>query len=123
MLVNECKEYKKLEPSIRKAVDECIDKLEKRYSYYQEQNIAITNLFGDGNIIHKILDDNFYVYKSQFNKIQVRLLYKVDDNKINVIYFYIKNNNNLVNVKGKRQKRYLSLFEEYVKNYKKEAVS
>lgn len=123
MVIDSCKEYKKLDPSIRKAVDMCIVKLEERYKYYQNQNIAITNLFGDGNIIHDIVDDGFYVYKSQFNKIQVRLLYKVNnDNEIDVIYFYIKNGNNLVNIKGKKQTRYISLFENFVRNYKKECV-
>ena len=123
MTIDSCKEYKKLDPSIRKAVDMCIVKLEERYKYYQNQNIAITNLFGDGNIIHDIVDDGFYVYKSQFNKIQVRLLYKVNnDNEIDVIYFYIKNGNNLVNIKGKKQTRYISLFENFVRNYKKECV-
>lgn len=114
MTIDSCKEYKKLDPSIRKAVDMCIAKLEERYKYYQNQNITITNLFGDGNIIHDIVDDGFYVYKSQFNKIQVRLLYKVDDNnEIDVIYFYVKNGNNLVNIKGKKQTRYIYL---YLKN-------
>ena len=123
MVIDSCKEYKKLDSSIRKAVDMCIVKLEERYKYYQNQNIAITNLFGDGNIIHDIVDDGFYVYKSQFNKIQVRLLYKVNnDNEIDVIYFYIKNGNNLVNIKGKKQTRYISLFENFVRNYKKECV-
>lgn len=123
MVIDSCKEYKKLDPSIRKAVDMCIVKLEERYKYYQNQNITITNLFGDGNIIHDIVDDGFYVYKSQFNKIQVRLLYKVNnDNEIDVIYFYIKNGNNLVNIKGKKQTRYISLFENFVRNYKKECV-
>lgn len=123
MVIDSCKEYKKLDTSIRKAVDMCIVKLEERYKYYQNQNIAITNLFGDGNIIHDIVDDGFYVYKSQFNKIQVRLLYKVNnDNEIDVIYFYIKNGNNLVNIKGKKQTRYISLFENFVRNYKKECV-
>lgn len=125
MIINSCKEYKKLEPSIRKAVDKCISKLENRYKYYQEQNIAISNVFGDGNIIHDIVDDGFYVYKSQFNKIQVRLLYKVDsNNKINVIYFYVKNGNNLVNIKSNksnphRQTKYLQLFKNYVELYKR----
>ena len=123
MTIDSCKEYKKLDPSIRKAVDMCIAKLEERYKYYQNHNITITNLFGDGNIIHDIVDDGFYVYKSQFNKIQVRLLYKVNnDNEIDVIYFYIKNGNNLVNIKGKKQTRYISLFENFVRNYKKECV-
>lgn len=123
MVIDSCKEYKKLDPSIRKAVDMCIVKLEERYKYYQNQNITITNLFGDGSIIHDIVDDGFYVYKSQFNKIQVRLLYKVNnDNEIDVIYFYIKNGNNLVNIKGKKQTRYISLFENFVRNYKKECV-
>lgn len=125
MIIDNCKEYKKLNPSIRKAVDQCIDKLKKRYKYYQEQNIVITNLFGDDNIIHDIVDDGFYVYKAQFNKIQVRLLYKVDDdNNIDVVYFYIKNGNNFINTKGnnKKQSRYLSLFENFVKDYKKECL-
>lgn len=123
MVIDSCKEYKKLDPSIRKAVDMCITKLEERYKYYQNQNIIITNLFGDGNIIHDIVDDGFYVYKSQFNKIQVRLLYKVDDNnEIDVVYFHVKNGNNLVNIKGKKQTRYISLFENFVKNYKKECI-
>lgn len=123
MIIDSCKEYNKLSPSTRKAVDKCIIKLEDRYKYYQEQHIAITNLFGDGNIIHDIVDDDFYVYKSQFDKIQVRLLYKVDnDDKIDVAYFYVKNGNNIVNIKGKKQTRYLSLFEDFVKNYKKECI-
>lgn len=123
MIIDSCKEYKKLDPSIRKAVDMCIAKLEERYKYYQNQNITIANLFGDGNIIHDIVDDGFYVYKSQFNKIQVRLLYKVDDNnEIDVVYFHVKNGNNLVNIKGKKQTRYISLFENFVKNYKKECI-
>lgn len=41
MTIDSCKEYKKLDPSIRKAVDMCIAKLEERYKYYQNQNITI----------------------------------------------------------------------------------
>ena len=119
MIIENCKEYNKLNPSNKKAVDKCIKKLEKRYKYYQSQNVVITNLFGDDNIIHKIIDDKFYVYKSHYGKLQVRLLYKVDDDdNIDVIYFYIKNNDNLVNIKGKKQTRYLTMFEDFVKNYK-----
>lgn len=122
MIIDTCKEYRKLNPSIRKAVDMCINKLEERYKYYQKQNMTITNLFGDGHIIHDIIDDGFYVYKSQFNKIQVRLLYKVDNNNsIDVVYFYIKNEN-LVKVKGKKQTRYISLFEKFVRNYKRSVL-
>lgn len=123
MIINNCKEYKKLNPSTRKAVDGCIDKLIERYNEYKKQNIAITNLFGDSTIIHDIVDDGFYVYKSRCNKVQVRLLYKVSkDDKINVAYFYIKNNN-AINIKGAKQQRYLTLFEEYVKKYKEVKAS
>ena len=119
MIIENCKEYNKLNPSNKKAVDKCIKKLEKRYKYYQSQNVVITNLFGDDNIIHKIIDDKFYVYKSHCGKLQVRLLYKVDDDdNIDVMYFYIKNNDDLVNIKGRRQTRYLTMFEDLVKNYK-----
>ena len=120
MVISNCKEYQKLPPDIKRAVDNCIVKLQDRYKDYQKQNISISNIFGDGTIIHDIVDNDFYVYKSQYNKIQVRLLYKVDHNKINVVYFYIKNGkNNFASVKSKKQTRYLELFEWYVKNYKK----
>lgn len=125
MIIDSCKEYRKLNPDIHKAVDMCISKLEHRYKYYQSQNVSITNLFGDGNIIHDIIDDGFYVYKAQSNKIQVRLLYKVDNNnKIDVAYFYVKNGNDIVNIKGNKQKRYISLFKNFVRDYnnKKENV-
>lgn len=121
MIINSCKEYRKLDPNIRQAVDMCIKKLQKRYNDYQKQNISIANLFGDGNIIHDIIDNEFYVYKSQFKGIQVRLLYKVDENdNIDVVYFYTKNGNHIVNIKGSIQQRYISLFENFVNNLKKE---
>ena len=119
MIIENCKEYNRLNPSNRKSVDKCIKELKKRYKYYRSQNVVITNLFGDDNIMHKIIDDKFYVYKSHCGKVQVRLLYKVDDNdNIDVMYFYIINNDDLVNIKGRIQTRYLTMFEDLVKNYK-----
>ena len=55
----------------------------------------------------------------------MRLLYKVDkNNKIDVAYYYVKNGNDIVNIKGNKQKRYISLFKNFVRDYnnKKENV-
>lgn len=121
MTIHESKSYKKLDSSYKKAINAGIKKLQKRYEYYRNQNIVITNLFGDDVIIHKIIEDNWYVYKCRMNKIQIRLLYEVDiDNDINVIDYYIKNKDK--SIKGKNsctQKQYLDNFKIQVMQRKK----
>lgn len=122
MTVTKTREYKRLDAYSRKTIDKSIKKLEDRYNNYKEQNIVITNLFGDDILIHDIIDKEFYVFKTQENRCQIRLLYCVnkETNNIDVISFFIKNrDNNLKKYSGRYQNKYLSMFKETVDNFKR----
>ena len=122
MTIHKSKPYKKLDAYSQKSINLAIDKLRKRYEEYRKQNIVITNLFGDDIIIHDIIESNFYVYKCQTRGIQIRLLYEVDKkDKINVIDYYIKNQENTTKTNvGKQSTRYVAYFQKAVSNYKEE---
>lgn len=121
MIIKESKEYKRLDAYSKKTIDKSIRKLEDRYEAYKQQNFVITNIFGDDILIHDIIDKKYYVFKTQERNCQIRLLYMVDDNdNIDVISFFIKNrDNNLKNYTGKYEKKYISMFQETVKNFKR----
>ena len=121
MTIHTQRESKRLDIYSRNTINNSIEKLEKRYDQYRKQNIAITNLFGDDNLIHDIIDNKFYIFKCKSRNVQVRLLYNVDDkNNINVISFFIKNNDNkLKSYKGKNEKKYLEMFKDVVSDYKR----
>ena len=59
MIINNCKEYKKLNPSIRKAVDKCIEKLEERYKYLRLGGKIGEETFG----FDRYLNQSFYKTK------------------------------------------------------------
>jgi hypothetical protein len=125
MTIHDEKSYKKLDKNSQRMISKAIDKLTQRYEEYKRQNIAITNIFGDSVIIHDIIDGHFYVYKCCVSNLQIRLLYEVDeDNNINVLYHFIKNNNN--SIKGPDAKRcgdmYLKLFENKVHDYERSSI-
>lgn len=125
MTIHTSKEYKKLDKNSRAMINKAINKLSSRYDEYKKQNIAITNIFGDSVIIHDIIDDNFYAYKCCVKNLQIRLLYEVDENdNINVISFFIKNNNNTIKKPDSKRcgDMYLKLFENKVHDYRKELV-
>lgn len=124
MSIEDTRDYRKLDPNVKRAVDESIEKLRHRYSQYKKQNKVIASVFGDDVIVHDIVNKEFYVYKTQANRMQVRLLYKITtDNKLDVISFYIKNSNSVVSMNGsKRQTRYLNLFEACAKEYKRKEL-
>ena len=63
MTIHTQREYKRLDIYSRNTINNSIEKLEKRYDQYRKQNIAITNLFGDDNLIHDIIDNKFYIFK------------------------------------------------------------
>lgn len=121
MTIHKSHEYKKLDAYSRNTIDLSIKKLEERYDNYRKQNIVITNLFGDDNLIHDIINGEFYIFKCRNRNVQVRLLYNVDDkNNLNVISFFIKNNDNkLKSFKGSNEKRYIKLFEKIANEYKR----
>jgi hypothetical protein len=126
MTVHTSKSYKKLDKNMQNMVNKAIVKLQTRYDEYKNQNIAITNIFGDSVIIHDIIDDEYYVYKCQVNNLQIRLLYEVTKrNNINVIYSFIKNGNNAIKkpIAKHNGDSYLKLFENVVRDYKKELLT
>lgn len=123
MTIHDSKEYKKLDKNSKAMINKAINKLTARYNEYKKQNIAITNIFGDSVIIHDIIDNDFYAYKCQVMNLQIRLLYEVDENdNINVITFFIKNNNNTIKKPDSKRcgDMYLKLFENKVHDYRKE---
>lgn len=126
MTVHTSKSYKKLDKNMQNMVNKAIVKLQTRYDEYKNQNIAITNIFGDSVIIHDIIDNEYYVYKCQVNNLQIRLLYEVTKkNNINVIYSFIKNGKNAIKkpVAKHNGDSYLKLFENVVRDYKKELLT
>jgi len=123
MTIHKDKSYKKLDKNSKNMIGKAISKLTKRYNEYKKQNIAITNIFGDSVIIHDIIDGHFYVYKCCVVNLQIRLLYEVDkDNNINVINYFIKNNNNTIKKTDAKKcgDVYLKLFKDIVNEYKQE---
>lgn len=121
MTVHNSKNYKKLGRSLKSQINKAINKLTTRYEEYRKQNIVISKLFGDDVIIHDIIDDDLYVYKTRTKDVQIRLLYEVDKNDdINVIDFAIKNHDNMKTGIGRNSNLYIDIFKSNATKYKSE---
>lgn len=85
--------FKKYKPSIKDAVLAAASKLRDRYQEYYNSGISIVHIFNDRILIHDVLGKNkdYYVYKYSHKNIQIRLLYKVSNNKIIIVSCHVKN--------------------------------
>ena len=100
--------YKKSDKCIRKSLDKAFEKLESRIKIYLSNNISLDRVFGDDILIHDIVNDNYYVYKTTVNNLQIRVLYTMNQSKnLVIVAHYIKKKNN---------KKYFEYFENCSKN-------
>jgi len=112
MTIHNQKSYIKLEPTNRKDVDMAITRLKDRYDTYKNnENKIVPELLGDDILVHDVVREKFYVYRCRVRNIQIRLLYEVNDNnKINVIDYFIKNKENSIKGKSKGKSVYNSRY-------------
>lgn len=103
------KAYKKEDKSIKRSIDKGIVKLEARLDEYIRRNIKIENVFNDDILVHDIINKQYYVYKCQVDKIQLRILYTVVDDTLVVISHYCKKS---------PTKEYIGYFEKISAEYK-----
>ena len=89
IIIND-KTYRKEDKSTRRSIDRGIVKLEARLSEYINRNIRIENVFNDDILVHDIINKHFYVYKCQVDRIQLRILYTVVNEKLVVVSHYCK---------------------------------
>lgn len=107
IIIND-KAYRKEDKSTRRSIDRGIVKLEARLSEYLSRNIRIENVFNDDILIHDIINKHFYVYKCQVDKIQLRILYTVVNEKLVVVSHYCKKSST---------KEYIGYFEKVSADY------
>ena len=88
------KTYSKAKVDVQRSIDMSIERLNKRISKYKDQNIDIRKVFNDDSTIHNIINDNFYVYKTKANQMQIRLLYTIKNNKLVIVSHWYKNRTN-----------------------------
>lgn len=89
IVINDRK-YNKEDKSTKRSIDKGIVRLKARLSEYLSRNIRIENIFNDDILIHDIINKQFYVYKCQVDKFQLRILYKVEDGELVIISHYFK---------------------------------
>ncbi len=95
--------YKKSDKSTQKAIDKGVSKLHARISEYERCGIKISSVFNDDTLIHDIIRKRFYVYKCRIDKLQLRILYTVQDDALIIISHYCKKQDS---------KDYISYFEK-----------
>ena len=66
-----------------------IEKLKARYEQYHNQNKTVDDIYGDNVLIHDKIN-GFCVFKTHINRIQMRLLYTVRNDKIIIVSHFIK---------------------------------
>jgi hypothetical protein len=118
MTIHKLKSYRKLDSSSQNSVDKAITKLKCRYEQYAKQNAAVSDILGDSVIAHEVIDGNYLVFKCCTREVQVRLLYQIFNNKINVIDYYIKNDTNCNTSNHGKEVRYLEHFKDTVRSIK-----
>lgn len=99
--------YKKEDKSTKRSIAKGVAKLETRLASYLDRNIRIENIFNDDILVHDIINKHFYVYKCQADKIQLRILYTVTDERLEIVAYYCKK----------------SPTKEYIKYFEKVAIS
>lgn len=108
MLIIIDKDFNKTDKSTQNSLKKAFIKLEQRAQSYFNKNIRIDQIFDDDVLIHDIINDSCYVYKTKVNNMQIRVLYTVNDqNNIIIIAHHIKKNN----------MKYFSYFENCANNY------
>ena len=105
------RQSKKLNKTLERQLNIGCDKLIMRLEDYRKQNIDVSRIFNDDILIHDIIHKNFYVYKCSVEGMQLRILYQVVNNDVNILAFYSKNSSN----RNKNAcKEYIHYFEDVV---------
>lgn len=84
-------EYRKENVDVRRSINMAIKRLEQRLSQYAvQENFNPEKIFADDVIVHDIFNKHFYVYKCKVNQMQIRLLWKVENNKLVIVAHWYK---------------------------------
>lgn len=86
-------QYKKQDKSTQRSIDIGIEKLKNRLSTYIDQGKTLETIFGDNVLIHDCYEGGYYAYKCHINKIQLRLLYTLNKDKLIIFAHWIKKAN------------------------------
>lgn len=104
-IIQKDKTYDKVNSDVKRSIDMSIKRLESRLSsYIEDQDIDVGKIFNDDILMHDIINKKFYVYKNKVNRMQMRILYTVDDdNNLVILSHWYKNRTN---------KDYIKYFEQ-----------
>ena len=86
--------FNKHDPSTISVLDKALNKLEHRINMYVGRNIPLNQVFNDDVLIHDIIKaptQDYYVFKTEVNNLQIRILYTVDAaNHIIIVSHFLK---------------------------------
>lgn len=102
IIVDRC--FDKKDKSTQKVILRGITKLQNRYEYYREAEC----IFNDDILVHDIIEKKYFVYKCCVGKVQLRILYFLDNETLIIISTYIKK---------KATKEYIAFFERAAHDY------
>lgn len=88
--------FSKHDPSTISVLDKALNKLEHRINMYVGRNVPLNQVFNDDVLIHDIIKaptQDYYVFKTEVNNLQIRILYTVDAaNHIIIVSHFLKKN-------------------------------
>lgn len=93
-VIQKDKDYTKINVDLRRAIDKAVNRLKTRLSVYRERNLDMRDIHNDNVLIHDVINEDFFVYKSAINRMQLRILYQVKDDDLIIISHYCKNHSN-----------------------------
>ena len=89
--------FSKHHPSTISVLDKALNKLEHRINMYVGRNVPLNQVFNDDVLIHDIIKaptQDYYVFKTEVNNLQIRILYTVDaTNHIIIVSHFLKKKN------------------------------
>lgn len=103
------KNFKKVSPDERKAVEKGVSKLRDKVLQYENSGIPFEKICNDDSVKYDTFQNGYYTYKAQSQRFPLRILYRFvsgdGDSTIQVHMSYLKKYND---------NRYISEFERYV---------
>ena len=103
--------FSKHDPSTISVLDKALNKLEHRINMYVGRNVPLNQVFNDDVLIHDIIKaptQDYYVFKTEVNNLQIRILYTVDAANHIIIVSHL--------LKKKNPKSYLYEFQRIANN-------
>ena len=90
----------------KKAVNNSVSKLVSRIEAYERDGTPFERIYNDDKVKYDVLGNGYYTFKNQTQRIQLRILYRLIDDDLQI---------HMVHVKKRNNKNYIGQFEEYVR--------